>query len=300
MWDLIFNPLVTLLTWLYAIFGNNVVIAIVVLTLLIRLVTYPLTAQQQNSTKRMQELQPELKKLQEKYKDDREKLAQEQMAMYREAGVNPLGGCFPLLIQFPILIGLYQAIFYALASTPYQLVDLSERLLLPNLDSLIPLQNTWFGMNLTQPPTPPVNPPYALILPVLVMATTWLQFKMTMPKTAPDASDQTAAMNRSMGTIMPVMFGAFALSFSVGLSVYFITSNVIGILQYVPAVKKFLDGIFMRGADKPRPVANTLQAATASSSVSRTGNAPSAPQKTAKTPASSGKSYGSGKSKKKR
>lgn len=300
MWDLIFNPLVTLLTWLYAIFGNNIVVAIVVLTLLIRIVTYPLTAQQMNSTKRMQELQPELKRLQEKYKDDREKLAQEQMALYREAGVNPLGGCFPLLIQFPILIGLYQAIFYALASTPYQLVDLSERLLLPTLDSLIPLQNTWLGMNLTQPPTPPVNPTYSLALPVLVMATTWLQFKMTMPKTSPDANDQAAAMNRSMGTIMPVMFGAFALSFSVGLSIYFITSNVIGIVQYVPAVKRFLDSIFVRdaGAKKPAPA---LQAIISSAPAKPTPAVTRTPAKTAKTPASSGKSYGGGgKSKKKR
>ena len=79
----------------------------------------------------MQQIQPQLKKLQEKYKNDKEKLSQAQMKLYKENKVNPVGGCFPMVIQFPILIGLYQAIFFALAATPFQLVDLSERLLIP-------------------------------------------------------------------------------------------------------------------------------------------------------------------------
>lgn len=251
MWDLIINPFVTLLTWMYAILGNNVVLAIVVFTVLVRVLTFPLMAKQQQSAKRMQELQPRLKKLQEKYKDDREKMAQAQMELYKEAGVNPFGGCLPLLIQFPILIALYQAIYFALANTPYQLVDLSERLMVPGLDRLIPLQNMWLGMDLTQPPVPPINPLYALALPLLVMVTTYVQSKMTLAatgqNTAPSASgemDQAAAMSRSMTTVMPIMLGAFALSFSVGLSVYFITSNLLGILQYSPLGKRLLDRLF--------------------------------------------------------
>src|SRR5689334_10412547 len=151
MWDLIFNPFVTLLTWMYSVLNHDIVLAIVVFTVIVRVVTYPLLAKQQQSAKKMQELQPRLKRIQDKYKDDREKLAQAQMDLYREAGVNPFGGCLPLLIQFPILIALYQAIYFALANTPFQLVDLSERLLIPGLDKLIPLQNVWLGMNLTQP-----------------------------------------------------------------------------------------------------------------------------------------------------
>lgn len=251
MWDLIINPFVTLLTWMYAVMGNNVVLAIVVFTVLVRVLTFPLMAKQQQSAKRMQELQPRLKKLQEKYKDDREKLAQAQMELYKEAGVNPFGGCLPLLIQFPILIALYQAIYFALANTPYQLVDLSERLMLPGLDRLIPLENIWLGMDLTHPPTPPLNPAYALILPVLVMVTTYVQSKMTLAATGQNTTpakdgemDQAAAMSRSMTTVMPIMLGAFALSFSVGLSVYFITSNVLGIIQYSPLGKQLLDRLF--------------------------------------------------------
>lgn len=233
MWDIIINPFITILTALYSVLGQNIVLAIVVFTILVRVAILPLTAQQQRSAKRMQELQPELKKLQEKYKNDREKLAQEQMALYREHGVNPFGGCLPLLIQLPILIALYQAIIYALAATPFQLIDLSGRFLLPGLDPLVPLNNMWLGMDLTKAPT--ANPVWALALPVLVLVTTWLQSKLTIVP-APPSEDgrpsQAQAMQQSMTTVMPLMFGFFSLSFSVGLSIYFIVSNIVGILQY--------------------------------------------------------------------
>lgn len=254
MWDLILNPFVTILTWLYAALNQDVVLAIIVLTVIIRFLTYPLLARQQESSRKMQELQPKLKKLQEKYKNDKEKLSEAQMKLYRDHGVNPVGGCLPLFIQFPILIGLYQAIFFALAATPFQLVDLSERLLIPGLDSLIPLQRMWLGMDLTLPPT--TNPPYALILPLLVLVTTWAQSKLTMGMSKQNKSNdddgeedsgvggQAQAMTQSMTTIMPLMFGFFSLSFSVGLSIYFVTSNLVGIVQYSPQGRKVLDRIF--------------------------------------------------------
>lgn len=234
-WDLILNPFVTLITLLYSIFNQNVVMAIIVFTILVRVAILPLTAQQQRSAKAMQELQPQLKKLQEKHKNDREKLAQEQMQLYKEHGVNPFGGCLPLIIQLPILIGLYQAIIFALAATPFQMLDLSSRFLIPGLDSLVPLNNIWLGLDLTKPPTPPSNPALAMVLPALVLVTTWLQAKLTVPAVPPSDDgkpSQAQAMNQSMTTIMPLMFGFFSLSFSVGLSIYFITGNIIGIIQY--------------------------------------------------------------------
>jgi YidC/Oxa1 family membrane protein insertase len=297
MWDLIFNPLVTLMVGLYSLLGNNIIAAIIALTILIRFVTYPLTIQQMRSAKRTQELQPQLKKIQEKFKDDREKLSQAQMALYRENGVNPLGGCLPLLIQYPVLIAMYQAIYYALAATPYQLVDLSQRLLIPDLARLIPLEKMWLGLDLTKAPTPPGNPVFALVLPALVMVTTWLQFKVSMPQnTSTDPNDTTANVTRSMGTIMPVMFGFLALSFSVGLSVYFITSNVVGILQYSPQFKGFVDRIY---PEKPRTVktgsVETVLATTSSgSTISSARNKASKPTTNSnnKQPKSAGKSYG--------
>lgn len=293
MWDLIFNPLITLMIWLYGVLGNNIIAGIVVLTLLIRLATYPLTIKQMRSARRTQELQPAIKKLQEKYKDDREKLSQAQMALYREHGVNPLGGCLPLLIQYPILIAMYQAIYYALASTPYQLVDLSQRLLVTDLARLIPLENMWLGMDLTQAPTPPGNPWYALALPALVMITTWLQFKVSVPAQSgpPDPNDQAANVTRSMGTIMPIMFGFLSLSFSVGLSVYFIVSNLVGILQYSPQVKALTDKLF---PEKPRtaPRVEDTIAAMATSPVRSPKPATAKASSGGKTPKSAGKSYG--------
>ncbi len=255
MWDLILNPFITLLTLLYSVLGENVVLAIVVFTVLIRVAILPLTAQQQRSSKAMQALQPELKKLQEKHKNDREKLAQEQMALYKEHGVNPFGGCFPLLIQFPILIGLYQAIIFTLAASPFQLIDLSGRFLLPGLDHLVPLNNMWLGMDLSKPPT--ANPTWALALPLLVLVTTWAQSKLTVPAAPPPSDNddgrpnQAQAMTQSMTTIMPLMFGFFSLSFSVGLSIYFVISNVIGIVQYSLMGQSKLDlrKLIGRGSD---------------------------------------------------
>ncbi len=230
--DFILNPFVTLLTVLYSIFGNNMVLAIVVFTVLVRLATYPLTATQLRSSRAMQQLQPKMREMQEKYKGDREKLAQEQMKLYREHGINPVGGCLPIFIQLPIFIALYQAIIFALASTPTHLLDLSGRLLVPGLDTVIPLNNSFLGMNLSQPPN--TSNPIALVIIGLTVVTTWLQFKLTTPKPQPSADgkpDQAAAMSQSMGTIMPIMYGFFALSFSIGLSIYFIVSNLIGIAQ---------------------------------------------------------------------
>ncbi|MBN2472612.1 MAG: membrane protein insertase YidC [Anaerolineae bacterium] len=226
MWDLILNPFITVLVFLYQILGQNTVLAIVAFTVLIRLLTHPLTMQQQRSMKAQQEMQPKLQKIQEKYKGDREKLAQAQMDLYREHGINPAGGCLPLLIQFPILIGLYQAIIQVLGATPLQLLDLSGRILIPGLNSLIPLQNQFLWLNLAEP-----DPFY--ILPILVLVTTWIQQRLLTPQTGGAAdNNQAAAMTRSMTTVMPIMFFFFALSFASGLSIYFVVSNIIGIIQY--------------------------------------------------------------------
>jgi YidC/Oxa1 family membrane protein insertase len=261
MFDLIVNPFITTLAFLYSVFGNNTVLAIAVLTVAIRLLTSPLLLQQQRSTKAMQEVQPKLKQLQEKYKNDREKLAQAQMALYREHGINPLGGCLPLLIQLPILLALYQAIILALAGTPFQLIDLSGRLLVPGLDHLVPLNNIWLDMDLTLPPT--ANPVYALVLPLLVMITTWLQSKLTIPAPPPSEDgqpNQAAMMTRSMTTIMPLMFGFFSLSFSVGLSIYFVVSNLVGIVQYTLMGRAEWGRLFGR---EPQPATVTASSAGA-------------------------------------
>jgi YidC/Oxa1 family membrane protein insertase len=236
MFDFIVNLFITVLTWLYSVLGNNIVLAMVAFTVIIRLAVSPLMISQMRSTAAMQELQPQIKKLQEKYKNDRERLTQAQMELYRERGINPVAGCLPLLVQLPILFALYGAIIYGLSATPFQVIDLSGRLLLPGLDHLIPLNKVFAGIDITLSPQVLLGQfPIVLVLPVLVMATTWLQSKLTMPNVPPNddgTPNPTASMTRSMITIMPIMYGFFALSFSVGLSIYFIVGNIIGIIQY--------------------------------------------------------------------
>jgi YidC/Oxa1 family membrane protein insertase len=130
------------------------------------------------------------------------------------------------LVQFPILIALYQSIIRALASTPLDLLKLSQGIVFPflNVSDLIPLNSTFLWMNLGQP-----EPYY--ILAIIVAATTYVQSKLTLPP-ATNPNDQSAAMGQSMAITMPIMLGWFALTFPSGLSVYFITSNVLGIIQY--------------------------------------------------------------------
>jgi YidC/Oxa1 family membrane protein insertase len=216
------------LLWLYTVLGGQFWLAIVVFTVVVRLLMTPLMLPQQRSAKKMQEIQPRLQELQKKYAKDREKLAQAQMALYKEAGVNPLGGCLPMLVQFPIWIGLYQSIIQALGHQPLQLLSLSGNIypFLQNLWAEVPLNRFFLGMDLSL--TPQVLGGLTYLLPILVAFTSWLQTKMTTPAGAADG--QAASMNQSMTLMMPLMFGFFSLNFATGLSFYFIVSNIIGIV----------------------------------------------------------------------
>jgi YidC/Oxa1 family membrane protein insertase len=227
IWSLfILQPMLNGLLFLYQLLFHNFTLAILVFTLLIRLITYPLTYQQQKATRKMTELQQSdsWKKMQEKFKNDKEKLAQEQMKLYQEAGANPFGACLPTLIQFPVLIGLYQSIQQAMAASPVQLFDLSRHIypFLPNAASLIPIENRFLWLNLGLPDQ-------LFILPILVAVSMYFQSKMITPPATGDPS--AAQMSQSMTLTMPLMFGWFSLSFPSGLSIYFIISNLIGIAQ---------------------------------------------------------------------
>ena len=224
----ILQPMLNALLWLYDVLGNQFWLAIIFFTVIIRVLMTPLMLPQQRSAKKMQEIQPRLQELQKKYGKDREKLSQEQMKLYREAGVNPMGGCLPLLIQFPIWIGLYQSIIQALGYQPLQLLSLSSNIypFLSSIWTAVPLNRYFLGMDLALTPQQLGGLTYAL--PILVAFTSWLQSKMTTTTTGGDG--QAASMNQSMTLMMPLMFGFFSLNFSTGLSFYFIVSNIIGII----------------------------------------------------------------------
>ena len=239
MWNtFILAPMVNVLVWIYTFFFHNFGLAIIIFTILIRLITYPLTAQQLKSQKKMQELQGSKKyqEIQKKYKDDKEKLAQEQMKIYKEMGINPLGSCLPLIIQFPIMIGLYQSISLAMASAPIQLLNLSRSIysFIP-ASQLIPLNSKFLWMNLG---LPEISSPNALviagfavpIMTIIVVVTTYLQSKLMTPPANP--GDQGAQMSKMMNLYMPILMGWIAYSLSSGLALYFIISNVLGVAQY--------------------------------------------------------------------
>jgi YidC/Oxa1 family membrane protein insertase len=238
MWNtFILSPMVNVLIWIYNLIFHNFGIAIILFTIAIRLLTYPLTASQLKSQKKMQALTTSKKyvEIQKKYKDNKEQLAQEQMKLYQEMGINPLGSCLPLLIQFPIMIGLYQSITLAMASAPIQLLNLSRDLysFIP-ASLLIPLNSTFLWMNLGLPEV--ATTPFMIaghgipIMTIIVVATTWLQSKLMTPVANP--GDQGAQMSKMMNLYMPILMGWIAYSLASGLALYFIVSNLLGIAQY--------------------------------------------------------------------
>jgi YidC/Oxa1 family membrane protein insertase len=246
MWDqFILNPFTNVLLFIYNIIGRNFGVAIILFTILIRAITWPLNAQQLKGAKVMQELQKDKEWLdiQKKYAKDREKLASEQMRIYKERGINPFASCLPTLIQFPIIIGLYQSITRALAATPLGLLQLAGGIYPAFLNAalLIPLNSKFLWMDLGRPEGIPFPTGFSLpflpygfpTLAIIVAATTYLQTKLTLPPSGTGGTnDQSAAMNSMMSIYMPLLLGYFALNFASGLAVYFVTSNVLGIVQY--------------------------------------------------------------------
>ena len=234
MWDLFVSLFVNVLIWIYDVIGHNFAIAIILFTILIRIVTWPLNAQQMKGAAAMQELQndKEWQAIQKKYAKDREKLAQEQMRIYRERKISPFSSCLPTLIQFPIIIALYQSITRALGSTPLDLLKLSRSLYdFLNVSDLITLNSKFLWMDLGRPESIAIFGFAFPTLALIVAITTYVQAKLTMPA-SPNPNDQSAAMSKMMSIYMPLLLGYFALNFASGLSIYFITSNILGIIQY--------------------------------------------------------------------
>lgn len=207
---LIVQPLITSLAWLESLVGSFG-LAIILLTVIVKLITLPLTAQQLRASKEMQQLQPKVQALQKKYKNDRDKLTQQTMALYREHGVNPLAGCLPLIIQMPVWIGLYRAL---LVMAQDGLLD-SSFLWLPSL-----------AQPQGMPPLAVESWPY-FILPVLTVVSQYVVQKMTTPP----SMDPQASLMAQMMMIMPLMFGVFALQVPSGLSLYWVTTNVFTLIQ---------------------------------------------------------------------
>ena len=225
VWNLIIgNPVLNVLVALSHLLSGEFGLAIIALTVIVRLISWPLTKRQLNSSKALQDMQPKIQELQKKYGKNKQKLQQETMKLYKEAGVNPLGCLWPMLVQFPIWIALYQAIMRALATTPENLLDLAHRLYSWDIvNQAIPLNSKFLWLDLGQPD------PY-WILAIIVGGTMWVQQKMTQ---APAVDPRQQSTSRMMLLMMPLMFGFLTLMFPSGLALYWAVSNIIGIItQY--------------------------------------------------------------------
>ncbi len=172
-------------------------LAIILLTVLVKILVYPLTKKQLKSMKAMQRIQPQMKKLQDKYKNNPQVLQQKLMELYQKEGANPMSGCLPMLIQMPILMGMY----YTLYSFDY---------------GGAPPSFAWMP-SLSEP-----DPTYAL--PILSAATTLMQQWMM-------STGEVTPQMRMMMVIMPIFIGWISLQFPAGLVLYWVTMNVVQIVQ---------------------------------------------------------------------
>lgn len=198
-------PLSMLIIYVANFFNESYGLAIIIVTIFIRLLLLPLNVKQLKSTKAMQDIQPELQALREKYssKDAKtqQKLQQETMQLFQKHGVNPMAGCLPILVQMPILIAFYHAI--------YRTNEIKEHSFL------------WFELGAPDP---------FFILPLIAAATTFLQQKLMM------AGNTTAAQNPQMTMmlyLMPIMIGGFAMFFPAALALYWVVGNIFMIGQTI-------------------------------------------------------------------
>jgi len=219
MFDILAKPCLWLLNFIYGVIPNYGV-AIIILTILTKILLWPLGTKSYKSMSQMKKLQPLIQEIREKYKNDRKKMNEEVMALHKTYSINPVGGCLPMILQIPVFFALYrmldQAIELRHAHFLWWINDLSAPDRLFNFDFSIPF----------------MEPPYGIPVLTLVMGATmfWQQ------KMAPPAGDPTQA---KMMLLMPVVFTFIFINFSAGLVLYWLVNNVLSIAQQSYVQKKY-------------------------------------------------------------
>ena len=269
--EVIIRPMLNTLLVLYVLCFSQMGVAIIAFTVLVRVVTIPLTVRQVRQMRAMTGLQPRVREIQERYAGDRQRISQETMKLYRESGVSPVGCLGPLIVQMPILIGLFRVLIQTLFNNPEDLVNLSDKLypwitFVP-IHAAAPVNSQFLWLDLSQPDPSPI------VMPVLVAASTWVQQKMTqMP--SPDPRQQSS--QTMMLWMMPIFLGAFSLGWPSGLPLYWVVSNIIGIgIQYFITGWGPLFPLFPKRGDDAAPAAASAPASAASNAqenVSDAGN----------------------------
>lgn len=231
--------------------------SVILLTVVIRLVLHPLTEKQLKSTYKLNKLKPELDKIQARHKGDKQRIQQEQLKLYQQAGINPAAGCLPLLIQMPILIALYNLFRNLLVNNnlPKVVEEINKVIQIPFL-KINNLDLSFFGLNLAHRPDEWQKFGwYLLLVPAVTALLQYWQTKMMIPKDSslvarstsspprsepsgqvpqkekPKEDDMGAAMQKQMSIMMPLMIGYFAYTFPLGLSLYWNTFTVFAIIQ---------------------------------------------------------------------
>ncbi|QCB56339.1 membrane protein insertase YidC [Sphingopyxis sp. PAMC25046] len=216
------KPIFKLLDWLFRMVGNFGV-AIMALTLIIRLLMFPIANRQFSSMAQMRLVQPKMKALQERYKDDKPKMQQELMKLYKDEKINPLAGCLPIVIQIPIFYALYKVLMLTIEMRHQPFILWIKDLSAPDPLHILNL----FGLL-------PFTPPSILsigVLAVILGITMWLQFRLN-----PQATDP---VQQQVFKIMPWLFMFIMAPFAAGLLLYWITNNILSIGQQQWMYRKF-------------------------------------------------------------
>ena len=204
--------------------------SIVLLTILINIVIFPLTLKQTKSTKRMQDAQPELQKLQKQHKGNKEELNKEVAALYKEKGINPLGCIFPLIVQMPVWFALFRVL-----RDPLIFIPIPSSL----ADYLSGTRTLFFGMDLQIPPSEAgrllEKVPYLFLILLVVLSAVYQQRQITKKTKTPD--NPQAKQMKTIGKVMPIFFGFISWTLPTGLVLYFLTGNIFRIGQQALIVK---------------------------------------------------------------
>jgi len=226
--SIIYQPIFNALIFLYNIVpGHDLGIAIIILTIIIRLILYPLAKKQIDSQKKMQELQPEIKRIQEKFKNDKEKQGRELMNLYKEKKVNPASGCLPLVVQIIFIIALYQALVAGINFSECK--DLYSFVACPS-----GIKTGFLGiLDLAKP---------SLVLAALTAAAQFFQTKMMMGTkkqsvVSGEKADFTQTMNKQMLYFGPLLTLFIGAKFPAGLPLYWLVMTLFMIGQQYQAMR---------------------------------------------------------------
>lgn len=245
--QIIVYPIINVLLLIYHVLFSlgipyAVGFSIIVLTIIIRLILYPLTASQIKASKKMQDINPHLSKLKEKHKNDAKMLQQETMKLYKEFGINPLAGCLPVVIQLPVIWGLYSVLNKIIRIGAGNLNEINKIAYVDFLKLTKAWDTTFFGIPLSQNPSHLITTLgiVVLLIPILTGVFQFLQSKMLIPyqqnkavvkKGEEKKEDFAQAFQTQSLYIFPIMIGFFSYTFPIGLSLYWNTFTIFGIIQ---------------------------------------------------------------------